>query len=246
MLLSHLVLDQREFVTSLSSHSILFLFSTFSTFSLIKVRSRSSIYSRAKINSEAKMKLSLLPLSFLLFPLALSQEIYPNIPERDTCVARCTILPPYHIPIHQRWQKTGNMGDFCCVAQCHDLLCGNIHNTNDAIRCMTGCPVGVGTPEQVIALSRCREDCIMNNYSSSSTSTSTWTSASSTSTASSTSSSTYSATSTYSSGSSTSTSTSTSTGAASTTSSSSASGMCMFLLFVAGMLFWVQHQYSGN
>ncbi|BCR84368.1 uncharacterized protein ACHE_11770A [Aspergillus chevalieri] len=165
------------------------------------------------------MKLSLLPLSFLLFPLALSQEIYPNIPERDTCVARC------------------NMGDFCCVAQCHDLLCGNIHNTNDAIRCMTGCPVGVGTPEQVITLSRCREDCIMNNYSSSSTSTSTWTSASSTSTASSTSSSTYSATSTYSSSSSTSTSTSTSTGAASTTSSSSASGMCMFLLFVAGMLF---------
>ncbi|ODM24125.1 hypothetical protein SI65_01715 [Aspergillus cristatus] len=163
------------------------------------------------------MKLSLLPLSSLLLPLALSQEIYPNIPERDTCVARC------------------NMGDFCCVAQCHDLLCGNIHNTNDVIRCMTGCPVGVGTPEQVVAISRCREDCILNNYSSSSTST--WTSASSTSTASSTSSSTYSATSTYSSSSSTSTSTSTSTGAASTTSSSSASGMCMFLLFVAGMLF---------
>src|SRR5699024_5322252 len=102
--------------------------------------------------------------------------------------------------------------------QCHDLLCGNIHNTNDAIRCMTGCPIGVGTPEQVVALSRCRENCILNNYSSSSTSTA---------------SSTYSRTSTYSS----STSTSTSTGTASTTSSSSASGMYMFLLFVAGMLF---------
>ncbi|OJJ86700.1 uncharacterized protein ASPGLDRAFT_80632 [Aspergillus glaucus CBS 516.65] len=131
------------------------------------------------------MKLSLITFTSL-FTLALSQEIYPSIPERDSCVARC------------------NMGDFCCVAQCQDLLCGNIHSTNDAIRCMTGCPIGVGTPEQVVALSRCREDCILNNYSSSSTSTA---------------SSTYSSTSTYSS----STSTSTSTGAASTTTSSSAS-----------------------
>lgn len=129
---------------------------------------------------------------------------------------------------------TGNMGDFCCVAQCNDLLCGNIHNTNDAIRCMTGCPIGVGTPEQVVALSRCREGCILNNYSSSST----WTSASSASTASST----YSSTSTYS----YSTSTSTSTGAASSTTSSSASGTYMFLLFVASMLFWVQRRYSGD
>lgn len=133
---------------------------------------------------------------------------------------------PYPTNVHTTMlTTTGNMGDFCCVAQCNDLRCGNIHNTNDAIRCMTGCPIGVGTPEQVVALSRCREDCILKNYSSSST----WTSASSTSTASST----YSSTSTYSS----STSTSTSTGAASTTSSSSASGMYMFLLFVAGMLF---------
>ncbi|EYE93614.1 uncharacterized protein EURHEDRAFT_378962 [Aspergillus ruber CBS 135680] len=138
------------------------------------------------------MKLTLLILSSLL-TLALSQEIYPSVSERDSCVARC------------------NTGDFCCVTQCHDLLCGNIYNTNDAIRCMTGCPIGVGTPEQVVALSRCREDCILNNYSSSST----WTSASSTSTASST----YSSTSTYSS----STSTSTSTGAASTATSSPAS-----------------------
>lgn len=143
-------------------------------------------------------------------------------------------VPSSHPTIYQYSranEKAGNMGDFCCVAQCHDLLCGNIHHTNDAIRCMTGCPVGVGTPEQIIALSRCREDCVLNNYSSSSTST--WTSASSTSPASSISSSTYSATSTYS----TSTSTSTSTSAASTTSFSSASGMYMFLLFVAGMLF---------
>lgn len=167
---------------------------------------------------ETKMKLSLITFTSL-FTLALSQEIYPSIPERDSCVARCTTPNPSPTKTHQlTTETTGNMGDFCCVAQCQDLLCGNIHSTNDAIRCMTGCPIGVGTPEQVVALSRCREDCILNNYSSSSTSTT---------------SSTYSSTSTYSS----STSTSTSTGAASTTNSSSASGMYMFLLFVAGMLF---------
>lgn len=159
-----------------------------------------------------------------LLTLALSQEIYPSVSERDSCVARCILIHPTNA-YTTMLTATGNTGDFCCVTQCHDLLCGNIYNTNDAIRCMTGCPIGVGTPEQVVALSRCREDCILNNYSSSST----WTSASSTSTASST----YSSTSTYSS----STSTSTSTGAASTATSSPASGMYIFLIFVAGILF---------
>jgi len=46
------------------------------------------------------MKPSLFTLSSLL-SLALSQEIYPNIPKRDTCVARCTLIPSYYIPIQQ-------------------------------------------------------------------------------------------------------------------------------------------------
>lgn len=95
-------------------------------------------------------------------PRAYIRPYYPRLLRRQ-------LYLPLRYPSVVTPSLTGCIGaaiDVCCVSGCQGVPCPTGEQYDNAVHCASQCPLGTGTPHDVVEYTRCRESCIVDNYPS--------------------------------------------------------------------------------